>query len=298
MNVSVVLHQAQAEMAVSTAPVASTAAIAARPGPAPSGIKPSPRASRNTPSQNAGSLVALILARARLTVLIGVQMVSLRQPPGGPFEDLTHEERGHVRGDDDGEDRFDHARAIAEAHGELHGQGQCGDEGGHRARDSDARAEVVHPLPRLVALVDHLDLELVLGKRVVRRQRLVLLLELDREQEPVPPIEPFEERIRETVEDDAEQVGGADRPRGRRNVDAALGLVGKLLERSPRIGRARPPRSGPGSLSGSARRRARSFSWRLRVRYSRTHRASGLRAWACMRTRRVSSKRSRRSASS
>jgi hypothetical protein len=81
--------------------------------------------------------------------------------------------------------------------------------------------------------VDHLNLELILGKRVLRRQPLVLLLELNGEQEPVPTIEAFEERVRETVKNDAEQIRCADRARGRRNVDAARGLVGKLLEVLP-----------------------------------------------------------------
>ena len=115
MNVPVVLHQAQAEMrGQNRAGREHGCHRGPSRGRAPSGIRPSPSANRNTPSQNAGSVVALILARARSTVFVSVQIVRLRQPPGGAFENLTHEERGHVRGDDDGEDRSDHARAIAE----------------------------------------------------------------------------------------------------------------------------------------------------------------------------------------
>ena len=101
MNVSVVLHQAQAEMAESTAPVASTAAIAARSEPVTERDQAEPQREQEHSEPECGLPRGPHLGACALTVLVSVQMVRLRQPQGGAFEDLTHEERGHVRGDDD-----------------------------------------------------------------------------------------------------------------------------------------------------------------------------------------------------
>ena len=85
------------------------------------------------------------------------------------LEKMTDNERGDIRRRDRRQNRVDDARTIAQSDGKLHRHRQCRNEYRHRPRQSDAGADVIHPLPRLVALMNHLDLKAVFGKRVLGR---------------------------------------------------------------------------------------------------------------------------------